>query len=98
MPVGRKIWQTFSSWKRFGDEKEIADMTNKSSGLPDMTQADDWSADAQNLLAATLSATPAQRLAWLEEALHLAYASGALKPKALAAKGDWEAVSSGLGS
>ncbi len=29
----------------------------------------DWNADDQNLLAATLAATPAQRLAWLEEAL-----------------------------
>jgi hypothetical protein len=41
----------------------------------------DWDAAQQDLLAATLSATPAQRLAWLEEALRLAYASGALKPR-----------------
>lgn len=40
---------------------------------------DDWDAAQQDLLAATLAATPAQRLAWLEEALRLAYASGALK-------------------
>ena len=39
----------------------------------------DWNADDQSLLSATLLATPAQRLAWLEEALRLAYASGALK-------------------
>jgi len=41
----------------------------------------DWDAAQQDLLAATLAATPAQRLAWLEEALRLAYASGALKPR-----------------
>ena len=41
----------------------------------------DWDAIRQDLLAATLAATPAQRLAWLEEALRLAYASGALKPR-----------------
>lgn len=39
----------------------------------------DWDAAQQDLLAAMLAATPAQRLAWLEEALQLAYASGALK-------------------
>jgi hypothetical protein len=31
-----------------------------------------WNADDQSLLAASLAATPAQRLAWLEEALRLA--------------------------
>ena len=41
----------------------------------------DWDAAQQDLLAATLAATPAQRLAWLEEALRLAHASGALKPR-----------------
>ncbi len=34
------------------------------------------------LLKRTLSATPAQRLAWLEEALELAYQAGALPSKA----------------
>jgi len=48
----------------------------------------DWNADDQSLLAATLSATPAQRLAWLEEALHLAYASGALKRRMPAQGGE----------
>jgi hypothetical protein len=41
----------------------------------------EWDADNQSLLSATLLATPAQQLAWLEEALCLAYASGALKPR-----------------
>lgn len=68
-------------------------MASKSSGSSDVTQLADWNVDDQNLLAATLSATPAQRLAWLEEALQLAYACGALKPRALITKGDWEAVS-----
>lgn len=70
-------------------------MANKSSGLPDVKQAAYWNAANQDLLAATLSATPLQRLAWLEEALHLAYASGALKLRAPIGKREWEAASSG---
>ena len=84
-----------SSWKRFDDEKENADMAHESSGLSNVTQAADWNAADQNLLTATVSATPAQRLAWLEEALQLAYASGALKPRSPIAKTDWDAASSG---
>ena len=56
-------------------------MTQKSDASPDMASQSGWNAEDQDLLAATLTATPAQRLAWLEEALRLAYASGALKPK-----------------
>lgn len=67
-------------------------MVGKVPGSSDVTQSADWNADDQNLLAATLAATPAQRLAWLEEALHLAYASGALKPRALIGRHEWEAV------
>jgi hypothetical protein len=70
-------------------------MANKSSSLPDVTQSEGWDVADQNLLAATLSATPAQRLAWLEEALHLAYASGALKPRSPITQSDWDAASSG---
>lgn len=69
-------------------------MVGKVPGPSDVTQSADWNADDQNLLAATLSATPAQRLAWLEEALHLAYASGALKPRVSIGRHEWEAVSS----
>lgn len=69
-------------------------MAGKPSVSSDVTQLADWNADDQNLLAATLSATPAQRLAWLEEALQLAYASGALKPRAPIGNGEWEAISS----
>jgi hypothetical protein len=54
----------------------------------------DWEADDQNLLAATLMATPAQRLAWLEEALQLAYASGALKPRKFLTQEEWDAMGS----
>ncbi len=68
-------------------------MANKPAVFSDVAQLADWNADAQNLLSATLSATPAQRLAWLEEALRLAYASGALKPKRLIKKEEWEAMS-----
>ena len=46
-----------------------------------------WTAADQNLLDATLAATPAQRLEWLEEAIRIAYASGALKPRV--PKLDW---------
>lgn len=53
-----------------------------------------WNADEQSLLAATMAATPSQRIAWLEEALHLDYASGALKPRRLITKEEWEAVGS----
>jgi len=54
-------------------------MASKLAVSPDAARQADWNADDQSLLVATLSATPAQRLAWLEEALRVAYASGALK-------------------
>ena len=61
--------------------KAFSHMTAKTSHPQESSQQSDWDADDQNLLSATLLATPVQRLAWLEEALHLAYASGALKPR-----------------
>jgi hypothetical protein len=67
-------------------------MANKSALPSDKAQPGDWNAADQNLLSATLSATPAQRMAWLEEALHVAYASGALKPRKLIEKEEWEGV------
>jgi hypothetical protein len=70
-------------------------MASKPAVSSEATQSVDWNADDQNLLSATLSATPAQRLAWLEEALGLAYASGALKPRKPIAKEEWEAMNSG---
>lgn len=64
-------------------------------GVPSAeAQAVHWQASDQSLLAATLAATPAQRLAWLEEALHLAYASGALKPIRPISQEEWEAMGS----
>jgi hypothetical protein len=69
-------------------------MGNKPAVSSDMVQPADWNADDQNLLSATLSATPAQRLAWLEEALSVAYASGALKPRRLIEKEEWERMRS----
>jgi hypothetical protein len=68
-------------------------MANKPVVSSDLAQPADWNAEDQNLLSATLSATPAQRLAWLEEALCVAYASGALKPRRLIEKKEWEAMS-----
>ncbi|MBM4126374.1 MAG: hypothetical protein FJ247_03365 [Nitrospira sp.] len=53
-------------------------MEAKSLPTSSETPRSEWTALDQRLLDATLSATPAQRLAWLEDALRLAYASGAL--------------------
>jgi hypothetical protein len=45
-------------------------------------KADDWESSRRRALTIALAATPAQRLAWLEEAIRIAYASGALpKPR-----------------
>ncbi len=42
-----------------------------------------WEGTQRQHLEATITATPEQRLAWLEEALQLAYLSGALdEPRA----------------
>ena len=68
-------------------------MANKPAVSSEVVQLADWNVADQNLLSATLSATPAQRLAWLEEALCVAYASGALKPRRLIEKKEWEAMS-----
>jgi hypothetical protein len=65
-------------------------MVDKPAVSSNVAQLADWNAADQNLLSATLSATPAQRLAWLEEALCVAYASGALKPRRLIEKEEWE--------
>ncbi len=70
-------------------------MANKPAVSSDVAQSVDWNAEDQNLLSATLSAMPAQRLAWLEEALCVAYASGALKPRRLIDKEEWEGMSPG---
>ena len=65
-------------------------MSSKAINPSGQTPKADWDAAQQDLLAATLAATPAQRLAWLEEALQLAYASGALKPRQFIQ--DWDAA------
>lgn len=40
-----------------------------------------WEGAKKQLLKSTLAASPAQRLAWLEEMLELAYRTGALEAK-----------------
>jgi hypothetical protein len=55
-------------------------------------QAAHWDASDQSLLSATLAATPTQRIAWLEEALQLAYATGALKPRRMLTQEEWDAM------
>lgn len=42
-----------------------------------------WEGARRQILTSTLAATPAQRLAWLEEMLELAYRAGALGKKPL---------------
>lgn len=69
-------------------------MTDTLAGLFKVASPTDWDVNDQSLLDATLSATPAQRLAWLEEALHVAYASGALKPRKPITQAEWEAMGS----
>lgn len=68
-------------------------MASKPSSSLDV-QPEDWDAENQSLLVSTLAATPAQRIAWLEEILHLAYASGALKPRRFISKEEWDAMES----
>lgn len=67
-------------------------------GKPDDSLADaqvlEWKASDQSLLSATLLATPTQRIAWLEEALQLAYASGALRSRRFLSKEEWEEMGS----
>lgn len=41
-----------------------------------------------------LAAMPALWLAWLEEVLQLAYATGALKPRRFISKEEWDAMES----
>jgi len=67
-------------------------MVNKPTVSSDAVQRVDWSASDQSLLAATLAATPTQRLAWLEDALRLAYASGALKVRRMIGHEEWETM------
>lgn len=57
-------------------------------------QTEHWDASDQSLRSATMMATPTQRIAWLEEALQLAYASGALKPRRFISKEEWDAMGS----
>lgn len=45
-------------------------------------------------LQASLAATLAQRLAWQEDALHLAYATSSLKPQRFISKEEWDAMGS----
>lgn len=69
-------------------------MAENREGAAGDTQVEPWDASDQNLLSATLMATQAQRLAWLEEALQLAYATGALKPRRFVSKEEWDAMGS----
>ncbi|HEX6276707.1 MAG TPA: hypothetical protein VFZ53_26875, partial [Polyangiaceae bacterium] len=58
-------------------------MTNSIESSGAEWQADDWESARRRPLTIALAATPAQRLAWLEDAMRLARASGALpKPRA----------------
>ncbi|UVT17180.1 MAG: hypothetical protein H8K04_06435 [Nitrospira sp.] len=69
-------------------------MADKESDAPETYRTKEWSADNQSLLDAMLAATPTQRIAWLEEALQLAYATGALKPRRMMTQEEWDAMGS----
>lgn len=69
-------------------------MTGKHEWALGRMESGHWDASDQTLLSATVMATPAQRLAWLEEALRLAYATGALKPRRFLSKEEWDAMGS----
>ncbi len=69
-------------------------MADKREGASGDEQTEHWDASDQSLRSATLMATPAQRLAWLEEALKLAYATGALKPRRMLTQEEWDAMGS----
>ena len=59
-------------------------MTTSKDSLPKKPTHDwqaDWEDNERAELRSWLSATPVQRLAWLEEALELAHQAGALGPK-----------------
>lgn len=51
----------------------------------DLWESSTWEGNARWQLARTLAATPLQRLEWLEEALELAWAAGALERRVPAA-------------
>ena len=67
------------------DKHEVASMGK---------QTEHWDVSDQSLLSAMLMATTTQRIAWLEEALQLAYATGALKPRRFISKEEWDAMGS----
>jgi hypothetical protein len=69
-------------------------MADKREMASEEEQTDHWDARDQSLLSATLAATPTQRIAWLEEALQLAYATGALKPRRMMTQEEWDVMGS----
>ncbi len=51
-------------------------------------QAVTWDGNRDALLDSTLTATPAQRLAWLEDAIEIAYRAGALSDRTAGDEGN----------
>jgi hypothetical protein len=90
LPFLANIQLTSSSL--LGLRKALADIAENSTVSVQELYPADWNAEDQNLVAATLMATPTQRIAWLEEALQLAYATGALKPRRMLTKEEWDAM------
>ncbi|MBK9305525.1 MAG: hypothetical protein IPM58_00150 [Nitrospira sp.] len=72
-------------------------MADKCEGASNKEQTKHWDASDQSLLSATLLATPTQRIAWLEEALQLDYATGVLKAREFLSEEEWEAMDSSRG-
>lgn len=84
------------NWRQSVGKREIVNMTDKLETASGDEQKEHWDARGQSLLSATVMATSAQRLAWLEEVLQMAYASGALKPRRFISKEEWDAMGASI--
>jgi hypothetical protein len=56
----------------------VGERRDESGRTQDMSEPDGWARNERERRVIGLDATPAERLAWLEEAIALAYRTGAL--------------------
>ncbi len=71
--------------------KTMKSKKEEKAGRGELWEAASWEGAERAQLETMLAATPAQRLAWLEEAIRLAHASGALEAaRRERAPKDWE--------
>ncbi len=69
-------------------------IADKRAPASEQEQPVNWQVSDQSLLGGTFAATSAQRIAWLEEALQRAYATGALKSRRIMTQEEWDAMGS----